>query len=167
VDERLSAKRQRRTGRTDNVGSEGGPGRATADGTAAYDAAADQAAADEARLRYRRRSIGRIDPDGRIAPVLEPGEQIVAIRRSATVSRRQSPELAVVSPEVVDVYVTTHRLLLAGRDVLGLDLATVDEAVISHERLLLVLCDGVGLELEVDWPRLLRVEIAAARAARR
>jgi hypothetical protein len=132
-----------------------------------YDAAADQAAADEARLRYRRRGVGRIDPDERIGPILEPNEQLVAVRRSAVVYRPENPESGAASPGVADVYVTTRRLVLAGPDVRSFDLATVDEAVVSNERLLLVLCEGVGLVLEVDWPRLLRVEIAAARAARR
>jgi hypothetical protein len=65
------------------------------------------------------------------------------------------------------VYVTTRRLVLVGPGIQSFDLATVDEATVSRERLLLVLGDGVGLVLEVGRPRLLRVEIAAARAARR
>ena len=132
-----------------------------------YDAATDQAAADEARLRYRRRGVGRLDPDERIGSMLEPNEQLVAVRRSAVVYRPDNTESGAASQDVADVYVTTRRLVLAGQDVRSFGLATVDEAVVSNERLLLVLCDGVGLILEVDWPRLLRVEIAAARAARR
>ena len=140
---------------------------ATAHDAAADEAAADEAAADEARLRYRRRGIGRIDPDERIGPVLEPGEQLVAVRRSALLYRPETPEVGAAPPVAVDVYVTSRRLVLAGPDTYAFDLTAVDEAVVSNERLLLVLCDGAGLVLEVDWPRLLRVEIAAARAAQR
>ncbi len=167
MDERVSAKQDRRTGRTERVGSEDARDDAAADRAAAYDAATDQAAADEARLRFRQRGVGRIDPDERIGPTLEPDEQLVAVRRSAVAYRPETPESSAASPVAVDVYVTTRRLVLAGSDVHSFDLATVDEAVVSNERLLLVLGDGAGLILEVDWPRLLRVEIAAARAARR
>lgn len=142
-------------------------GEAAVDRAAAADAATDQAAADEARLRFRRQGVAPLDPDERIGPLLEPDEQIVAVRRSAVMYRPQNPEPGASSPIEVDVYVTSRRLVLAGSDVHSFDLATVDEAVVSNERLLLVLCDGVGLALEVGWPRLLRVEIAAARAARR
>ncbi|MGD0122977.1 MAG: hypothetical protein ABSC46_10505 [Candidatus Limnocylindrales bacterium] len=167
MDEPVVAKQHSRMGRTERVGAEGARDDAAVDKASAYDAATDQATADEARLRYRRRGVGRIDADERIGPILEPDEQLVAVRRSAVVYRPETPESGAALPGVVDVYVTTRRLVLVGQDVHSFDLATVDEAVISNERLLLVLCDGVGLVLKVDWPRLLRVEIAAARAARR
>jgi hypothetical protein len=130
-------------------------------------AAADEAAADQARLGLHLRNTVRPDPDDLIRPVMGPDEELVAVRRSALMQVSSSPELPVASPVVVDVYVTSRRLVLLGPETLAIDLATVDEAVVSRDRLLLVLCDGVGLALEVDWPRLLRVEIAAARAARR
>ena len=175
-------KLQRRTRRVegargDGIGTEGDRGDAAPDGATVPDAApdgatvpdaaTDQAAADEARLRYRRRGVERIDPDERIGPVLEPDEQLVAVRRSALLYRPETPEVGAASPVMVDVYVTSRRLVLAGPDMSFFDLATLDEAVVSHERLLLVLRHGVGLVLEVDRPRLLRVEIAAVRAARR
>ena len=167
MDEPVAAKQHSQTGRTERVGEEGARDDAAVDEASAYDAATDQATADEARLRYRRRGVGRIDADERIGPILEPDEQLVAVRRSAVVYRPETPESGAALPGVADVYVTTRRLVLAGPDVHSFDLAEVDEAVVSNERLLLVLCDGVGLVLKVDWPRLLRVEIAAARAARR
>ena len=183
MDEPAETKLQRHTRRTEGAMGDAAPaegGRdegaldwaiapdAAMDQTAtAHDAAADEAAADEARLRYRRRGIGPIDPDERIGPVLEPGEQLVAVRRSALLYRPETPEVGAAPPVAVDVYVTSRRLVLAGPDTYAFDLTAVDEAVVSNERLLLVLCDGAGLVLEVDWPRLLRVEIAAARAAQR
>jgi hypothetical protein len=132
----------------------------------AIDAASDQAAADEARLRYRRRGVAWIDPDERIGPALEPGERLVAVRRGAVAHRAGAVDSAAL-PVTVDVYVTSRRLVLAGPDNICFDLTDLDESVVSHERLLIVLRDGVGLVLEVGKPRLLRVEIAAARAARR
>ena len=157
VDKQAATKPSSRTSRT---------GRVTAE-SAQIDAATDQAAADEARLRYRRRGVDWLDPDERIGPVLEPGERLLAVRRSAVVCRAEPLESVGTSPAVVDLYVTSSRLVLAGADVISFDLAALDEAVVSHERLLIVLRDGVGLDLEVAQPRLLRVDIAAARAARR
>jgi hypothetical protein len=81
--------------------------------------------------------------------------------------RAETPGSVATPPIVVDLYVTSRRLVLAGPDMIFFDLAALDEAVVSHERLLIVLRDGVGLVLEVEQPRLLRVEIATARAAQR
>ena len=66
-----------------------------------------------------------------------------------------------------DLYVTSRRLVLVGRYTLSFDLADIEEAMLSGERLLFVLRDGQGASLDVDRPRLLRVELAAARAAAR
>jgi hypothetical protein len=129
--------------------------------------ATDQAAADEARLRYRRRGVGWLDPDDCIGPILEPGERLVAVHRSAVVYRDETPETVATPPVAVDLYVTSRRLVLAGPDMIVFDLAALDEAVVSHERLLIAMRDGVGLVIEVGQPRLLRVEIATARAAQR
>jgi hypothetical protein len=50
---------------------------------------------------------------------------------------------------------------------LAIALEEIEEVGLSGERLLLVLRDGKGVWLEAPQPRLLRVEIAAARAAAR
>jgi hypothetical protein len=130
-------------------------------------AIADAVAADAARLRFRRAGVRALDPDARIVPILAPGEHVVAVRRSATLRPPEDPEPEAGSPASVDVYVTTGRLVFAGPEVQTVDLNDLDQAVLWHERLLLVFRDGRGLVLDVDRPRLLRVEIAAARAARR
>ena len=66
-----------------------------------------------------------------------------------------------------DLYVTSHRLILVGRHTVTFDLADIADVVISGERLLLVMRDGSGVTLDVDQPRLLRVQVAAAREAAR
>lgn len=137
------------------------------DRAAAHDPASDQAAADEARVRYRRRSVEWLDPDERIGPVLEPAERLLAVRRSAVVYRPETLGSVGTPPVVVDLYVTSRRLVLAGPEMVFFDIAALDEAVVSHERLFIVLRGGVGLVLEVEQPRLLRVQIAAARSALR
>jgi hypothetical protein len=157
MDDVSATELHRRTLRAERGQAEGASG----------EAASDQAAADEARVRYRRRGVESLDPDERIGPILDPGEQLVAVRRSAVAYRAETPGSVATPPIVVDLYVTSRRLVLAGPDVIFFDLAALDEAVVSHERLLIVLRDGVGLVLEVEQPRLLRVEIATARAAQR
>jgi hypothetical protein len=131
-------------------------------------AEADEAAADRARERYRTQAMATLEPDPHIAPLLISGEHVLAVRRSAMLDRRQ-PVLGSDVPSGLagDLYVTSRRLVLVGRHTLSFDLADIEEAMLSGERLLFVLRDGQGASLDVDRPRLLRVEIAAARAAAR
>jgi hypothetical protein len=127
----------------------------------------DEAAADLARTRFRNQGVARLVPDELIRGLLQPGEELLALRRSAVLHHPEASDSAASEPVTVDVYVTSRRLVLAGWQIETFELAALDEASVSHEHLRLVLCDGRGLELDVNWPRLLRVEIAAARAAGR
>ena len=128
--------------------------------------AADDAAADEARQRYREVGIPPLEPDERLVPLLAPDERPLAVRRSVALDRRQPP----LNPEPAaglagDLYLTSRRLVLLGHHVLEIDLMEIQEAALSGEILLLALRDGTGVTLEVAEPRLLRVQIAAARSA--
>jgi hypothetical protein len=128
-------------------------------------AVADEAAAGAARERYRTRPMAAVEPDERIGPLLLPGECVVAVRRSALVERRQ-PAPGIRAPTGLGgaLYVTSRRLVLVGRPSLSFGLGSIQEVMLSGDRLLLVLRDGQGLTIEVQEPRLLRVELAAARA---
>jgi len=129
---------------------------------------ADEAAADEARQRYRTQSMAALEPDARIAPLLRVGEHLVAVRRSAMLDRRQPALGSDASTDLGgDLYLTPRRLVLVGRRTLSFDLDGIEEVMLAGERLLLVMRDGVGASLSVAQPRLLRVEIAAARATAR
>ena len=149
------------------------PEDAWADAPALRDAAeilarsdADQAEADQTRTRYAAEGMPTLEPDARIAPLLGPGERVVAVRHSAQLDRRL-PEPGPEGPAGLggDLYVTSRRLVLVGRVTLSFDLAEIEDAVISGERLLLVVRGGRGFSLDVAGPRLLRVKIAAARAS--
>ena len=132
-------------------------------------AADDEAAALEARDRFRDGSMEPIEPDARIAVRLVPGEQVLAVRRSAVLDRREPQPGAgyAAYPGLAgDLYLTSARLVHLGRTALEYDLDAIREVTVSAEHLLLVLCDGAGLILDVDRPRLFRVEIAAVRAMR-
>ena len=123
----------------------------------------DEKRAMAARRRLRRRGLAAIEADGRIAVLLEPGEAVVAIRRAALLERRdadRSVELGVVG----DLYVSTRRLVHLGRTTISYRLLDIRDAVVAGDVLMLILRDGIGLRIGVDDPRLLRVQIAAARS---
>ena len=128
-------------------------------------AAADEAAADRARDEYLTRAMPALAPDDRIAPLLGADEHLLAVRRSVVLERRRPPPRP-SSPDSLagDLYVTSRRLVLLGRLTLAIDLDEIEDAVVSGERILLVMGDGRGAALDVARPRQLRVEIATARA---
>jgi hypothetical protein len=154
-------------GSYDAAGADGAPALGDAAQTLAR-AEADEALADEARERYRTQPMAVLEPDARIGPLLAPGEQVLAVRRSAVLDRREALPGA-DAPTVLagDLYVTSRRLVLVGSLTLSFALADIEEAMLSGERLLLVMRDGQGASLSAAQPRLLRVEIAAARASAR
>jgi hypothetical protein len=131
-------------------------------------AVADEAAADEARARFRRDGPPPLPPDDRIAPLLDPDERLVALRHVAMLDRREpSPGTRLTLGVAGELYVTSRRLVLVGRLTLSFELDTIEDAVVSGERLMLVLHDGHGIALQIAQPRLLWVEIAAARGLAR
>jgi hypothetical protein len=150
-----------------SVDVDGAPALRDADGILAR-AAADETAADEAREDYRTQPMAVLAADDRIAPLLRPDEDVLAVRRSAMLERRE----ALASAEgpiglAGDLYLTSRRLVFVGRRTVSFDLGEIAEAMLAGDRLLLVMRDGQGASLGVAQPRLLRVEIAAARASGR
>ncbi len=129
-------------------------------------AASDQAAASAARDRYRTQAMPVLEPDARIAPLLVRDEQVVALRRGAVFDRRQHGRGSGVPAGIAGaLYLTARRLVLVGRVTLSVDLTVIEEVGLSGGRVVLVLRDGTSVLVEVAQPRLLRVEIAAARAS--
>ena len=129
--------------------------------------AADEAAADEARQRYRLGPIPPIQGGPMIQDLLEPGEFVVATRAWAVIDRGTETELGTATSVAGMLSVTSRRLLLTGRVRLSIGLDEIREILMAGDRLLLVLRGGQGVSLEVAYPRLLRVELAAARVAAR
>jgi hypothetical protein len=163
----------------ERIGSQAEPGSAPhdprADAPAVRDAAAilaraaaDEAAASQARERYRVEPLLALEPDARIAPLLAPGEHLLAVRRSVMLDRRPSRSGSDVPASIAgDLYLTARRLVLLGRIALSFDLDDIEETGLSGEHLLLVMRNGSCISLDAAEPRLLRVEIGSARAAAR
>jgi hypothetical protein len=128
-------------------------------------ALADEAMAAEARSRYMVTTMRPLAPDERVARHLRADEVVLAVRRSALIERREPTSDAQPRGPAGDLYLTSRRLMLLGRVSLSFELSALQEAALAGDRLLLVMTDGSAAALHVDRPRLLRVEIAAARAA--
>jgi len=127
----------------------------------------DDVAASEARVRYRTCGVEPVEADEGIRGLLVSGEDVVAVRRNVALDRRlASAREPVVDSIRGDLYVTTKRLVHVGDCVLTFDLEEIEDSALAGDTVLLLLGDGVGVALRTDRPRLLRVQIAAARAAR-
>lgn len=155
--------------------------------------AADEADAIAARERYRTDGIGTIEPDPEIAGRLADDEWLIETRPGAMVGRAQLTGVGGIggaagedgagtassAAQGVDalsgrLYLTTSRLILLSRPAdrptdteLSVGLVDIEELACVGERLLVSLADGTGLTIDAGRPRLLRVQIAAARAASR
>lgn len=124
--------------------------------------AADERAADAERDRLT-------DEPLPVLPALSeqvfqpwPDELIHAERRAAIVERGQEAPLSGGT-----LYLTSRRLIHVGNEAIEeVDLSRISDMAVALERLLLIeLADGSDLAIEVDQPRLLRVQVASARAA--
>lgn len=127
---------------------------------------ADEARAEEARRRLHEQGIVPIEPDERIAGLLDRDERVYAVRRATSLERRQHPRGD--DPGLHgDLYLTSRRLVHLGRTRVDYRLQQISDAVVSAHRLVLVTDESHGVTIDVADPRVLRVEIAAARAAAR
>lgn len=124
---------------------------------------ADETAADTERARLAHEPLPRmadgIDP----AAPLRADEVVHAVRHGAMLESGRG-----MLPSGGTLYVTSSRVIHLGEQVREVALTDIAETGVALERLLLVdLADGSDLAVEVDQPRLLRVQLAAARAAAR
>jgi hypothetical protein len=144
------------------------PGSAAApDAAALRDAAAiaqrvsdDELAADAERARLVDGELPdlRSQVDGAVQ--LAGGELVHAIRRGALLDEGEAAR-----PTGGSLYLTSDRLVHVGESSREIRLDAIQESAVALERLLLLdLTDGSDLAIEIDQPRLLRVQLAAARA---
>ena len=125
---------------------------------------ADEAAADAERQRLINEALPTLDRGSIELPMdVHEDELLHAIRHAAMLDDGYTKP-----PAGGTLYLTSHRLLHAGSILREVALADINDASVALERLLLLdLTDGSDLTIEVDQPRLLRVQLAAARAAAR
>jgi hypothetical protein len=129
--------------------------------------AADEAAADEARQAYQTGGLPAIEPDAAAAALLQSSEILHAVRASALLEEA-APVAEAGVPRGGMLYLTSERLIHAGAESTELLLTEIDEMAVALERLVLIRRrDGSDFALEVDQPRLLRVQLAAAIGAHR
>lgn len=129
--------------------------------------AADEEAADAVRDQYAADGVPAIAPDAGYAGVARSGESLHAVRGNAILEpgRTEDSEPMLRGGTL---YLTSSRLLHVGVETTDIPLWEIDEMVVALERLVLIrLQDGSHIAVEVDQPRLLRVQIAAAIAAAR
>ena len=129
----------------------------------------DETLADEARERYRTVGLPELEPSALLG-MLNPGERLHAVHRMAMleVGWRGATGADPNLPHGGTLYVTSQRLVHRGTQDGTWGFGEIDEMAVALERLLLVrMRDGSDLAIEVDQPRLLRVQLAAARAASR
>ena len=124
----------------------------------------DAAAATVARARFRADGPDALPADPWIARLMVEGELLVAKRAEVAFDRRQS---SVRDRPVGDLYVTSERLILLGSSAITIALEDIEDAALIGDCVLLMLSGGAAIAMEADRPRLLRVQIAAARAARK
>ena len=124
---------------------------------------ADEAAADAERARLAAGALPDVSSSATGELELRPGEVVHAIRQVALLEGGSG-----AMPSGGTLYLTSQRLVHAGPAVREVELTDIAEIAVALERLLLVdLADGSDLAIEVDQPRVLRVQLAAARAATR
>ena len=138
----------------------------TEEGPALRDAAAtlsrveaDEAAAFEARERYRAGALPSLDLDATVRRHLAAGESVHSFRASANLKTPGDDRALGYGGTL---YLTSTRLLHIGQVTVEVHLRDIVETSVAGERLLITLRDAQGLILDVDRPRLLRTEIAAA-----
>jgi hypothetical protein len=154
----------------DHDGGEAATGSAE-EGPALRDAAhtasrieADEVAAAEVRDRLRAAPLPIIPPDDRIGPHLVERELVHGLRTSA-ILRAPGNDRALGYGGTL--YLTSERLVHIGQVNVNVQLRDIRETSVAGERLLVTLRDAEGVVFELDRPRLLRTEIAAAMRALR
>jgi len=130
--------------------------------------ARDESAADAARDTYRREGLPMLAPGADLAALLEPDEELHAVYPMAMLERGSHEAHDAPLPRGGVLVLTSRRLIHHGAAIVAWPLGELDEMSVALERLLLLrLDDGDDLAIEVDQPRLLRVQLAAAIAALR
>ena len=124
----------------------------------------DETAADVARDGLRLQGAVPIEPDAPIAVMLAPGERLLTVRHMARVELLAGSD---VSPALGGSLYLTDRRLVVLEPPLDLPLDDIRDVDIADGELLVLADRSGGVRIRIDDPRVLRVEISAARLAYR
>jgi hypothetical protein len=121
----------------------------------------DDALAAAARSHYRSGAGSTISSSGDVRAALKPDEQLIAVRTTASID--PGPRGGQVwSGQLV---VTNERLVLIDQRAVTLaSFDQIEDVTLAADRVLVVLTTGGGFAIRSCHPRLLRVQLAAARA---
>jgi hypothetical protein len=119
----------------------------------------DEARAAAARERFRAEPLPVLEPDESVLGHLTHGESVHSLRSRAIL---RSPGGDHALGYGGTLYLTSRRLVHLGQVEMSVQLTDIVETSLAGERLLLSLRQGEGLSLDLDRPRELRAEIAAA-----
>lgn len=125
---------------------------------------ADEAAALEVRDRLRAAPLPPLVPDAGIRSLLAEGELVHGLRSHAILKAPGDDRTLGYGGSL---YLTSLRLVHTGQVTVNVQLTDIVELSLAGERLLVTLGNGEGLVLDVDRPRQMRTEIAAAIRALR
>jgi len=103
-------------------------------------------------------------PDARVDPLLDPDETVLVTCHASLLCPREGSKASGLAGEL---YLTSKRLLHLGGGTMSADLDRIDEVTLRDDGLAVTRTDGDSILLGVEQPRLLRVQIAAARIDRR
>ncbi len=123
----------------------------------------DEALAEAARVRYRKDGIARIEPDDGMRSTLGSEEHLLALRDTASIVRRPLGDSLPLSGRLA---ITNVRLFVDTPSTTLASLEELDDVTLVADRLLVSLTSETGFTIETSHPRLLRVQLAAARAER-
>ena len=102
--------------------------------------------------------------DARVEPLLAADEAVLVSCPASLLVTANGPTQRC---PLGNLYLTSSRLLHLGAETVVVDLDTIGEVMLQGDALSMTTRDGDTILLEVEEPRLLRVQIAAARMARR
>ena len=141
-----------------DVPTEEGPALRDAGATATR-VADDEARATATHERLNTEPLPVLEPDETVIGHLTQGERVHALRRHAIL---RSPGGDNALGYGGTLYLTSRRLVHLGQVEMSVQLTDIVETSLAGERLLLSLRQGEGLSLDLDRPRELRAELAAA-----
>jgi hypothetical protein len=122
----------------------------------------DERAAETLRDQLQATGLRPMPGDELIRPHLAPHEEVVAMRQAVVEHVNRD---GAARAWTARLYLTTQRLILLNREPFSVRLVAIDEILVSGERILLTLDDGTGMRIDAGSPRVLRVQLAAARAS--